>query len=82
MLKHFLVPDDIAVRVKPEPLRDTVRQMFMKVGVPERDAAWGAEVLVYADVRGADTHGVSNPLRGYIRGLSSGQINPRPHWKV
>jgi LDH2 family malate/lactate/ureidoglycolate dehydrogenase len=82
MLKHFLVPDDIAVRVKPAPLKDTVKQMFMKVGVPERDASWGAEVLVYADVRGADTHGVSSPLRGYIRALAGGQLNPRPRWKV
>jgi LDH2 family malate/lactate/ureidoglycolate dehydrogenase len=82
MLKHFQVPDEIAVRVMPRPLEDTVARMFMKVGVPERDARWGAEVLVYADVRGADTHGVSNALRGYIRLLSSSQLNPRPNWKV
>lgn len=82
MLKHFQVPEDIAVRVKPENLRSTVKQIFLKMGAPEKDADIAADVLLYADLRGVDTHGVSNMLRAYVRGYNEGQLNPRPNWKV
>jgi LDH2 family malate/lactate/ureidoglycolate dehydrogenase len=39
-------------------------------------------VLVLADLRGVDTHGVSNMLRSYVNGYQSGEINPRPDWRI
>jgi LDH2 family malate/lactate/ureidoglycolate dehydrogenase len=47
------------------------------VAVPAGDADLGAKILVDADLRGIDSHGVMN-LGGYIQGLRAGTINPRP----
>ena len=41
-------------------LRSTVQAIFEKVGVPAEDAVLAADVLVMADLRGVETHGVSN----------------------
>ncbi len=82
MLKHFQVPDDIAVRVRIENLTAATKAVFLKMGVPEDDANLATDVLMKADLRGADTHGVSNMLKSYITGYQEGSINPRPNWKV
>ncbi|MFW6174757.1 MAG: Ldh family oxidoreductase [Chloroflexota bacterium] len=82
MLKHFQVPDDIAVRVRIENLREATRQIFLKMGVPKDDADQATDVLMQADLRGADTHGVSNMLRAYVKGYNEGRLNPTPNEKV
>ena len=68
VLKKFQVPDEIAVRVPPAAVRWTTEQLLQAAGMPEADARQTAEVLLYADLRGIDTHGVSNMLRSYLRG--------------
>lgn len=82
MLKKFQVPDEIAVRVPPAAVRWTTEQLLQAAGMPEADARQTAEVLLYADLRGIDTHGVSNMLRSYLRGLDRGDINPQPRWRL
>ena len=82
MLERFKVKDDHAVRVGPEPLRETVAGVFQKMDVPAEDARLAADVLVTADLRGVDSHGVSNMLRSYVNGYNRGEINPRPRWSV
>jgi len=82
VLDIFRVPEQVAVRVRPEALRATVEAIFLKMGVPEADARIGADVLVAADLRGVDTHGVSNMLRVYVQGYATGALNPRPRWRV
>ena len=47
-----------------------------------RDAELGADVLVLADLRGVDSHGVSNMLRIYLGGYQRGEINPRPNISI
>ena len=82
MLERFHVAEEDAVMV-PEPgLRSTVQAIFEKVGVPTEDAVVAADVLVTADLRGVETHGVSNMLRNYVDGYNSGDINPRPDWRI
>ncbi|HLT21212.1 MAG TPA: Ldh family oxidoreductase [Thermomicrobiales bacterium] len=78
MLERFHVPEADQIRVPPEALRATVERIFMAVGVPEEDARQGADVLVYADLRGVETHGVSNMLRVYVQQYRTGQLNPTP----
>ena len=78
MLERFHVPQSEQVRVPEASLRATVERVFQGVGVPEDDARQAADVLVYADLRGVETHGVSNMLRIYVAGYRSGQINPTP----
>ena len=82
MLKHFQVPDDIAVRVDVDKLRSATEQIFMKCGVPESEAKLGADVLIFADQSGIDTHGVSNMLRSYVSGYNSDVLNPTPNMKI
>ena len=82
MLEQFRIKLEDAVMVQGDDLRGTVVSCFEKVGVPSDDAALAADVLVQADLRGVDTHGVSNTLRSYLTGYQNGTINPRPDWKI
>jgi LDH2 family malate/lactate/ureidoglycolate dehydrogenase len=67
----------------PEPsLRKTVTVLFEKVGLPHEDAAEGADVLVTTDLRGVESHGVSNMLRVYIQNYRRGIVNPKPQWRI
>ena len=82
MLDRFKVPDDIAVRVAPDDMRHTVEAMFGALGLPEADAVQAADVLIYADVRGIESHGVSNMMRAYVHWFRNGLLNPTPEWKI
>jgi len=82
MLEHFHVRKEDEVRVMPDDLRRTVTRVFEKMGMPGEDAALAADALVASDVRGVDTHGVSNMLRIYVRYFGEGALNPRPNWRV
>ena len=82
MLGKYGVPEDLEVRVRPEDMRWTTERLLEALGMPAEDAAKTADVLIYADLRGVDTHGVSNLLRFYLGGLTSGDINPTPDWKI
>ncbi len=82
MLEQFRVNLDEAEFVPSEDLKATVAGVFEKMGGEPADAQLGADVLVVADLRGVDSHGVSNMLKSYITGYQNGQINPRPNWKI
>ena len=82
MLQEFKVPEKDAARVRAEDLKGVVTAVFEKLNVPPEDAALGADVLVSADLRVVDSHGVSNMLRGYTNGYNEGRINARPNLKV
>jgi LDH2 family malate/lactate/ureidoglycolate dehydrogenase len=74
--------DSSRIKVASTPLRDFCRQVFAKVGVPEDDARIAADVLVSADLRGIESHGVAR-LRGlYVSRLQSGVIAARPQIDV
>ena len=82
MLERFKVPLEDQVRVPEDALRETVAAIFEKVGVPADDAAVGADVLVSTDLRGVETHGVSNMLRVYVDRYRDGSLNPTPVWRI
>ena len=82
MLERFHVPEESAIRVDHEALRSMVVSLLKKVGVPQDDALLASDVMVTADLRGVDSHGVSNMLRGYIRGYNEGTVNPDPKWTI
>ena len=54
----------------------------MHCGVPESEARLGADVLIFADESGIDTHGVSNMLRSYVSGYNAKTMNPDPQLKI
>lgn len=55
--------------------------MLLKIGCPEVHAQIGADVLLSADMRGVDSHGVAR-LSGYVRLWEKGRINTNPNIKV
>lgn len=82
MLERFRVKEEEAIRVDEAKLRGTVERIFAKMNVPPEDARLAADVLVTADLRGVDSHGVSNMLRSYVASFSSGAYNPLPHLRI
>jgi len=63
MLDRFKVPLADQVHVSEAVLRQTVAAIFEKCNLTPEDAAIGADVLVTTDLRGVESHGVSNMLR-------------------
>src|SRR6195256_76939 len=82
ILERFKVPQKDQVLVSEAALRRTVTQIFEKLGVSPDDAADAADVLTMTDLRGVETHGVSNMLRAYVRDYKAGKLDPRPGWRV
>lgn len=64
-----------------EELKDFATRIFIKIGCLENEAAQAADVLVSADLRGVDSHGVAR-LAGYIRLHEKGRLNARPAIKT
>ena len=82
MLERFSKKGDDFDIVSEDKLRVVVRDIFQEVGLPFEDAIIATDVLVTADLRGVETHGVSNLLRSYVQRLRDGSINARPEWKI
>jgi LDH2 family malate/lactate/ureidoglycolate dehydrogenase len=78
----FPLPDSQAIRVDPAKLKGCTAALLRNAGLPEADALLAADVLVTADLRGVDTHGVSNMLRWYLQLYREGIMNPLPAWKI
>lgn len=76
--------DKESTRVDHGRLLRFVTLVFQRLGAPEEEAKIAAQVLVMADLRGVDSHGVMRLSLNtwYVRGLRDGQINPRPRIEV
>ena len=59
-------------------LKSFVRAVLEKVGVSAGDAAIVADVLVAADLRGVESHGVARLETYYVSRLRNGQMIPKP----
>ena len=82
MLKRFLVPEADRVFVSEEAVRRATKAIFLEMGQSELDAEQSTDVLVVSDLRGCESHGVSNMLPAYIEQYRKGEINPNPSWKL
>jgi L-2-hydroxycarboxylate dehydrogenase (NAD+) len=67
--------------VRAEPLLEFCVQVFRTMGVPTADAHVTADVLVQANLRGIDSHGVARLAR-YVNGLRDGVMLAQPEEKV
>jgi L-2-hydroxycarboxylate dehydrogenase (NAD+) len=67
--------------VHAEPLSQFCQKVFEKMDVPPTDALTTTGVLVQADLRGIDSHGVAR-LRRYYTGLKNGVMVPKPNIKA
>jgi LDH2 family malate/lactate/ureidoglycolate dehydrogenase len=69
-------------RFKPEDLNEFMIKFFEKLGVPSERAKIAAEVLLAADLRGVNSHGIIRLHTYYGNRLLKGQIDPRAEIKV
>jgi len=67
--------------VSVQALREFTVQAFRAIGCPDADAALAADVLLSADLRGVDSHGVAR-LSGYVRLWEGGRLNPTPKMRI
>jgi LDH2 family malate/lactate/ureidoglycolate dehydrogenase len=68
-------------RVPTAAVRGLIDDCMLKVGVPPADAQKIAELMLEADLIGADAHGVFR-LPQYVQRLKLGSTNPKPNIKV
>lgn len=64
-----------------EHLLGFTEQLFIKIGCSEKEARLAAKVLLSADLRGVDSHGIAR-LSGYVRLWEAGRINTKPKIKI
>ncbi|RYZ00105.1 MAG: Ldh family oxidoreductase [Chitinophagaceae bacterium] len=57
------------------------RSVFLAIGCPEEDAALATEVLLSADLRGIDSHGIAR-LSGYVRLWDAQRVKAAPDVRI
>lgn len=62
-------------------LQDFIKNVFIRIGCPEDQALLASEVLISADLRGIDSHGLAR-LPGYVRLYDNGRLNPTPEIRI
>lgn len=62
-------------------LFDFTKDVFLAIGCSEENAALAARVLISADLRGVDSHGIAR-LPGYVRLYDHGRLNPNPDIRI
>jgi LDH2 family malate/lactate/ureidoglycolate dehydrogenase len=73
--------EDNLTRVPSDELKTFSVEVFSKAGVPRRDAETESEVLIWANLRGVDSHGVLRiPL--YLGWIDKGIMKPKPNIRV
>ena len=72
-MAHIPAPD--SVFIPAEKLRSFMESIFITLGLSVENARITTDVLLEADLRGIDTHGVGR-LSIYVDSLRSGQQNP------
>jgi LDH2 family malate/lactate/ureidoglycolate dehydrogenase len=68
-------------RVPAAELQEFTKSVFIAAGLPSEDAALEAEVLVWANLRGVDSHGVLR-IPWYVDLIDRGDMNARPKIRV
>ena len=68
-------------RFHSSDLEAFVARALMAVGLPASDAEQVAQLMILADLRGADGHGIFR-LPQYIRRIKAGGMNVRPNIRV
>lgn len=64
-----------------QQLSHFTHQVFTAMGCSGKDATLATDVLLSADLRGIDSHGIAR-LSGYVRLWQAGRINAKPDIKI
>lgn len=62
-------------------LFEFTEKIFLQIGCSKADASLATKVLLSADLRGIDSHGVAR-LSGYVRLYNAGRINTKPQMQI
>jgi len=72
----------MSVTVEPyQKLFQFSKNVFLNIGCNEEDAILAASVLLSADLRGIDSHGIAR-LSGYVRLWDAERVNTNPNLKI
>jgi len=69
------------VTIPPDTLTRLSQDLFVGAGMPAADAATLAEALIWANLRGVDSHGISR-VPWYADMIRKGVLNPKPKLSV
>ena len=69
------------VRIAWETLQEFAKEVFVRVGMPLEDAETEAAVLIWANRRGVDSHGVQM-IPWYVEMVDNGLMKPKPNIQV
>jgi hydroxycarboxylate dehydrogenase B len=67
--------------IAPDRLEALAARIFAALGVSQDDARWVAQLLVRANLRGHDSHGVIR-VPQYVGSIRKGETNPRPAMRL
>src|SRR5215469_14994491 len=80
-LSQTTPPQQSTDRIPAERIEIFITGAFVAAGLPEADAQTLAKLMVEADLRGSDTHGVIRlPL--YVRRIRAGGVNANPNIRL
>src|SRR5262245_53259274 len=69
------------ILLRYDELLDFTNSILKKIGCSEHDAQLASKVLLSADLRGIDSHGVAR-LSGYVRLWESKRVNTTPKIQI
>jgi ureidoglycolate dehydrogenase (NAD+) len=69
------------IRIDTDSLKRFTTEVFTRAGMPADDAAMEAELLVWANLRGVDSHGVLR-IPWYLSLIDNGEMNPLPNIQI
>jgi L-2-hydroxycarboxylate dehydrogenase (NAD+) len=70
------------VWIHADKLRSFAQTILEQVDVPSDQAADAADVLVWANLHGVDTHGVRNLRPNYVNGIVNGKIKAQGEFRI
>lgn len=76
-----MITDSPVSYFKLSDLKSFAEQVFLKIGCNTDDAQLATSVLLKADLRGIDSHGLAR-LSGYVRLWQKNRINTQPFLKI
>jgi LDH2 family malate/lactate/ureidoglycolate dehydrogenase len=71
-----------ASRIAENSLRRYVEQVFVRIGYSNEQAIDAADVLVWASLRGIDTHGIRNLKPYYVDRTQEGLLRPQAEIRI
>jgi LDH2 family malate/lactate/ureidoglycolate dehydrogenase len=72
----------VAERASAETLRGFAESVLRAVGMPGEDASTCADAMLWSDLRGAPTQGVTGRLPAAVARFRAGGANVAPRWRV